>query len=94
MDGTEDGENGETGDDSYSEEVLSAKGLVPLWGSPLGGIEKRLLDLLTFLEEGQHREVVGSASTPKGRRELKNLECYINFDTRGNGSSRGKGRAI
>lgn len=52
------------------------------------------MDLLTFLEEGLHHEVVGSASTPKGRKELKNLKCYINFDTRGNGYSRGKGRAI
>jgi hypothetical protein len=94
MDGTEDGENGETRDESCFEVVLSAKGLIPLRGSPLGGIEKRLMDLLTFLEEGLHHEGVGSASTLKGRKELKNLKCYINFDTRANGYSRGKGRAI
>jgi hypothetical protein len=40
------------------------------------------LDLLAVLEEGHH-EVVGSASTSKGRRELNNLECSINFDGRG-----------
>ncbi len=45
---------------------------------------KMFLDLLAVLEEGHH-EVVGSASTPKGRRELKNLECSINFDARGIG---------
>jgi hypothetical protein len=82
------------GDDGYSGVVLSAKGLTPALVISFGGNEKRFLDLLTFLEEGQHRVVVGSASTPKGWRELKNLECSINFDARGNGSSHGKGCAI
>jgi hypothetical protein len=52
------------------------------------------MDLLTVLEEGQHLTVVGSASTPKRRKELKNLKCSINFDARGNGSSQGKGKAF
>jgi hypothetical protein len=87
MDEIGDGENGEVGDDGYSEVMQSAKEFAPFLGISFGGNEKRLLDILTFLEEGQHREVVGSASKPKGRMELKNLECSSNFDTRGNGSS-------
>jgi hypothetical protein len=74
--------------------VPSAKELALTLGISFGGNEKSFLNLLTILEEEQHREVVGSASTPKGRRELKNLECSINFDARGIGSSRGKDKAI
>jgi hypothetical protein len=49
------------------------------------------LDLLSFIEEGHHREDGGSVSKPKGWRERKNLECSLNFDVGGIGSSRGKG---
>jgi hypothetical protein len=30
----------------------------------------------------------------EGRRELKNLECSINFDARGDSSSPGKGKRV
>jgi len=52
-------------------------------GICFGSNEKRFLDLLT----------VGSVSKPKGWSEQQNLECSINFDVRGNDSSRGKGKA-
>jgi hypothetical protein len=41
----------------------------------------------------QYQEV--SVSTPKfkGSREVKNLECSINYDARGFGFSRGKGKS-
>jgi hypothetical protein len=35
---------------------------------------------------------MGSTSKPKGKRELKNLECSLKFDARGSGSSRRKGK--
>jgi hypothetical protein len=49
------------------------------------GIEKGFLDFLTLIDEGQH-----SVSTPKkkGKREVNNLGCLINFDAKGVGSSR------
>jgi hypothetical protein len=52
--------------------------------------EKGFLDFLTLVDEGQRQAVSISSSKPKGRRDLKNLECSINFDVRGVGSSRGK----
>jgi hypothetical protein len=63
-------------------------------GDLLWGNEKKLLDLLTVLEEEQRHEVLVSPSKPKGRRELKNLECSINFDARGDCSSRVKARGF
>jgi hypothetical protein len=35
-----------------------------------------------------------SASNTKGKRELKNLECSINFEARGCGPSKAKGRVV
>jgi hypothetical protein len=51
------------------------------------------LDLLAQIDVAQHQEV--SVSTPKfkGSREVKNLECSINYDARGFGFSRGKGKS-
>lgn len=37
---------------------------------------------------------VASVSNSKGRRELKDLECSINFDARGDCSSWGKGKRV
>jgi hypothetical protein len=82
LDGASVGENGEMGNVGYSEVVLSAK-IFPILGISCGGNEKRFLDLLTVLEEGQCQEVMVSISKQKGRRELINLECSINFDVRG-----------
>jgi hypothetical protein len=56
--GMRDGENQEKGDDGYSEVVLSAVGLAPSLGLSFGGNDKRLLELFSSLEVGQHREVV------------------------------------
>jgi hypothetical protein len=61
-------------------------------GISYGDDEKGFLDFLTLVDEEQHQEIPVSASKPKGSRELKNLECSINFDARGVGSSRGKGK--
>jgi hypothetical protein len=57
-----------------------------------GGTGKGFLDFLTLVEEGQRQEVSVFAPEQKGKRELKNLECSINFDARGVGSSRIKGK--
>jgi hypothetical protein len=52
------------------------------------------MDLLTEPEEKQGHQVLVSRPKPKGRRELKNLECSINFDARGVCSTRGKGMRV
>jgi hypothetical protein len=55
------------------------------------GIEKGFLDFLTLVDEGQRY-----VFTPKqkGKRKVKNLECSINFDARGVGSSRVRGKRL
>jgi hypothetical protein len=79
LDGAGDAENGEVGDFGYSEVVQCSKEIFPIMGISCGGNEKKLLDLLTVLEEEQCPEVLVSPSKPKERRELKNLECSINL---------------
>jgi hypothetical protein len=49
--------------------------------------------LLIAIEEDHPREVKGACSNPRGRRELLNLECSINYDTTGTSSRHGKGKA-
>lgn len=44
----------------------------------------KLFKIPTFLE----------IKRKKGKREVKNLECSINFDTRGVGSSRVRGQEV
>jgi hypothetical protein len=83
---TRNGENGEVGDEGYSEFVLSAMRATPTIGMSFGGDEKRLVDPFSTIKEGWYLE--------DGVSELKNLECSINFDARSNGSSRGKGMTI
>jgi len=51
------------------------------------------LDLLAQIDVTQHQEVLVSTPKFKGSREVKNLECSINFDARSFGSSRGKGKS-
>lgn len=58
------------------------------------GNEKKLLELLTVLDEEQRHEVLASPSKPKGRKELKNLECSINFDGISDTSRQGKGKRV
>jgi hypothetical protein len=59
----------------------------------VGVDEKSLLNLFSAIEEDQYHEEGVSISNSKGKRELKNLECSINFEVRGCGSSRVKGKA-
>jgi hypothetical protein len=73
--------------------ALSAMWITPAIGMTFGGNKRRFIDILSVLEEGQHREDKDSVSKPKRWREQKNLECSINFDARGNGSSWDKSRA-
>jgi hypothetical protein len=49
--------------------------------------------LLTAIGEDNLREVKGASSYSKGRRELLNLECSINYDSAGASSRRRKGKA-
>jgi hypothetical protein len=55
------------------------------------GTEKSFLDFMTLIDEGQ-RFVY--APKQKEKRELKNLECSINFDARGVGFNRVKGKRV
>jgi hypothetical protein len=48
--------------------------------------------IFSVIEEGWYLEEGVSASKPKGKRELKILECSFNFDARSSGSSRRKGK--
>jgi hypothetical protein len=45
------------------------------------------------IEEDHPRKVKGVRLKPRGRRELLNLECSINYDAYGTSSRRGKGKA-
>ena len=56
------------------------------------GEEKRLNDIFLVIEEDRYCEDGVATSNTKGKRELKNLECSINFEARGGGYSRGKGK--
>jgi hypothetical protein len=65
----------------------------------VGSDQKGFLDFLTLIED----ECYDSNSPPKkvkeikrknGKREVKNLECSINFDARGVGSSRVRGKKL
>jgi hypothetical protein len=88
-----DGKLGGVGVDGYSEVVVSAMGIAPAMGITFGRNEKRFMDMLSVLEERQHRKDEDSVLKPKGWRERKHLECFINFDARANGSSWGKSSA-
>lgn len=94
LDGVSGGENGKVGDIGFSKVVHRAMEISSFLRISYEGNEKRLTDLLIVLEEGHCHVVIGSVSEPKGRMELKNLECFINFDARGDCSGRGKGRGF
>lgn len=85
LDGKGVGENRKVGDVGHSKVVQCAMEIFPVLG--ISCRMKKTLDLLTILEEEQRHEVMVSPSEPKGRRELKNMECSINFDARGDCSS-------
>jgi hypothetical protein len=68
--------DGVVGANGYTEVVNSAMEIAPILGLSFGGDEKRFMDMLSDIEEGQHREGVfaeneGSISKPKGWRERK-----------------------
>jgi hypothetical protein len=67
------------GVEDYFEVVLDAMDLAPTLGLSFGGDEKRLLNFFSDIEENWDREEGVSVSNSKGKRELKNLECSINF---------------
>jgi hypothetical protein len=56
------------------------------------GNVKGFLDLMAQVDVEQCQEASVSTSKFKGSCEVKNLECTINYDARGFGSSRGKAR--
>jgi hypothetical protein len=53
---------------------------------------KGFLDVMAQVDEGQRLEVPVSTPKIKVKRELKNLECDINFNARSLCSSRGKSK--
>jgi len=56
------------------------------------GNEKAFLDFMALIDAEHRVEALVSTPKFKGCREVKNLECTINYDARGFGSSRGKAR--
>jgi hypothetical protein len=79
-------------EESYFEGVLDAMELATTLGLTIGDDEKKLLSLFWVIEVDRDRDPGVSISNTKGKKEIKNLECSINFETRGCGSSRVKGR--
>ena len=85
------------GESDYSDWVVQcAKEIYPIVGISFVGHKLQLLALLSFLE-GERRNnamVANTGSGTKGKREMKNLECSVNYEVRGSNSSRGnrKGR--
>jgi hypothetical protein len=108
MDGGGDGEVGEVlssplciyppvvlEDSGYSDWALHyVKEICPIVGIFCVGHEEQSLSLLTAIDEEHCREELASLSNLgiKGSKELRNLECSINYDSRGESSSHGKGK--
>jgi hypothetical protein len=70
--------------------LFCAENICPMVGVSCEGNKEQTVALLTTIEEGHPREVKGSCSNPRGRRELLNLECSIKYDTSGASSRSGK----
>jgi hypothetical protein len=62
-------------------------------GLSCGGDEKSLLDLFSATEKGVGAQKWHFCSKG-GKRELKNLECSINFEAKGRGSNRVNSRVV
>lgn len=80
----------------YSDWVIQcANQIYPIVGISHEDHKLLLLALLTHLEEEHRYEALGALSSggSKGKREVKNLECTINYDARGSCSRRGSRRA-
>jgi hypothetical protein len=77
----------------YSDWVIQrANAIYPILGISFEGHKLQLLDFLSFIEEERRIEEEGALScgAKKGKMEVKNLECSINYEARGSCSSRGK----
>jgi hypothetical protein len=72
--------------------IQRANEICPILGISFEGHNLQLLDFLSFIEADRHLGEEGALSCggKKGKREVKNLECSINYDARGSCSSRGK----
>jgi hypothetical protein len=57
------------------------------------GIEDKTTAFLTAIEEDHPRVVKGACSKSRGKMELLNLECSLNYGTSGASSRRGKYKA-
>lgn len=80
----------------YSDRVIQhVNAIYPILGISFNGHNLQLLDFLSFIEEECRIEEEGALSCrgKKGIREVKNLECSINYEARGSCSSRGKRKA-
>jgi hypothetical protein len=77
----------------YSDWVIQrANEIYPILGISFEGHKLQLLDFLSFFEEERRIEEEGAlpCGGKKGKREVQNLECSINYEARGSCSSRGK----
>jgi hypothetical protein len=70
--------------EGYSKEVIDTMNFTPVVRLSWGGDDKRLSNLF-FIIEKEKREL----ATPKvkGKTEHKNLDCFLNFEARGQRSS-------
>jgi hypothetical protein len=80
--------------EGYLEGVLDAMGCAPTLELTFGGDKKKLLNLFSVIEEDRYCVEGVSISNSKGKRQLKNLECFINFEASGCGSNRVKGKVV
>jgi hypothetical protein len=85
----------------YPRAVQDARSCFRTMGvSSLGFDEKGFLDFLTWTEDQRYdsnsppKKEKKKINRKKGKREVKNLKCSINFDARGVGSSRVRGKKL
>ena len=63
--------------EGYSKEVIDTMNFAPVVGLSWGGDDKRMLNLLSGIEKEQQEL---AAPKVKGKRELTNLDCSLNFE--------------
>ena len=66
--------------EGYSKEVIDTMNFAPVVGFSWGGDDKRLSNIFSVIVK-EKREL--AALKVKGKRELKNLVCSLNFEARG-----------
>jgi hypothetical protein len=66
---------------SFGLALFCVQDICPVVGISCEGHEDQTVALLTVIEEGHLREEKGACSKSRGKRELLNLECTINFET-------------